>query len=55
MKCLMCERESNERNFVIIEENERVLFCSANCVWIYLKRRFVEEGKVFAGKIEEGI
>jgi hypothetical protein len=49
----MCERQANEKNFGVIEQNEKVLFCSANCVWIYLKRRFVEEGKVFAGRIGE--
>jgi endogenous inhibitor of DNA gyrase (YacG/DUF329 family) len=53
MKCPMCEREANEKNSVKIEENQIVLFCSANCVWIYLKRRFVEEGKCFAGRVEE--
>jgi len=52
LKC-SCGKEANERNSVRIEENQIVFFCSANCVWAYLERRFIEEGKVFAGKIEE--
>lgn len=53
MKCPMCEREANEKNSVVIEQNQVVHFCSANCVWTYLKRRFIEDGKVFAGKVDE--
>lgn len=46
-----CGREANEKNFVKIE-SEIVYFCCSSCVWTYLRQRF-QEGKVFAGKIEE--
>jgi hypothetical protein len=52
MKCI-CGREANEKNSVRIEENQIIFFCSSVCVWKYLQRRFAEEGKVFAGKVEE--
>jgi endogenous inhibitor of DNA gyrase (YacG/DUF329 family) len=52
MKC-PCGREANEKNSVRIEESQIIFFCSSTCLWTYLKQRFAEEGKVFAGKVEE--
>jgi hypothetical protein len=52
LKC-SCGKEANEKNSVRIEQNQIIFFCSPHCVWAYLERRFAEEGKVFAGKIEE--
>lgn len=49
----MCDREANNKNSVVIEEHQVIFFCSPRCVWNYLQRRFSEEGKVFAGTVEE--
>jgi ribosomal protein L24E len=49
----MCQRTVNNKNFVRIEDNQIVFFCSPRCLKLYLQRRFAEEGKVFAGKIDE--
>jgi ribosome-binding protein aMBF1 (putative translation factor) len=52
MKCQICPKEASSKNFVKVENNF-VYFCSSTCLWNYLKERFQEEGRVFAGIISE--
>jgi len=52
--CCICGREvTNRKNFVRIENNVLVYFCSPRCVKLYLQKRFAEDDKVFAGKVDE--
>jgi endogenous inhibitor of DNA gyrase (YacG/DUF329 family) len=52
MGCPICGKETNDRNYAKIGK-DLIYFCSGQCAFEFMKKKYLEEGKVIAIKISE--